>query len=111
MSLGYVRNGALVMDAFRAHFVEEVVDYMEKINIKGFSILAGHTSETQPLDVVINKPFKGYMVEEWQKFMSEPTVPSDFTKSGNRKRPSYERILSMVNRSIDRLNSYPEIFE
>jgi hypothetical protein len=45
MSLGYGQNGALVMDAFRAHFVEEVVDYMEEINIKGFSILAGHTSE------------------------------------------------------------------
>ncbi len=41
-------------------------------------------------------------IEEWQNFMSEPTVPADFTKSGNRKRMSYERILEMVSRSIDR---------
>jgi hypothetical protein len=33
MSLGYGRNGALVMDAFIAYFVEEVVDYMEEIII------------------------------------------------------------------------------
>jgi transposase-like protein len=105
------RNGGLIMDSFRAHFVEEVVDYMDQINVKGFAILAGHTDKAQPCDVVVNKPFKQYMREEWEAFINEPTVPADFTKGGNRKRPSYERILGMVSRSVGRLNANPEMIQ
>ena len=105
------RSGALVMDSFRAHFVDEVVEYMEDINLKAKAITPGYTSDLQPLDVVINKPFKNYMEDEWKVFISEPTTEADFTKGGNRKKPSYERILNMVGNSVKRLNDNPEMIK
>ena len=93
-------RGALVMDSFKSHFVEEVIDYMDSINVKAKAILPGSTGEVQPLDVSVNKPFKGLMTNEWNIFMDEPTTDSDFTKGGNRKRPSYERLLQMVSNSL-----------
>ena len=103
------RMGGLVMDSFRAHFVEEVVDYMKSVKLKGLSIPAGETSVCQPLDVVVNKPFKGFMQEEWAAWIGEPTTDEDFTKGGNRKKPSYERLLQMVSNSVNRLNQNPEM--
>ena len=103
------RCGAMVMDSFRAHFVEEVSDYMKEIRTKALAITAGFTPELQPLDAVVNKPFKDYMKREWDIFIAEPTTASDFTKANNRKKPSYERILSMVSNSVHRLNSNPNM--
>ncbi len=107
----YLRGerGALVMDSFKAHFVDEVVEYMDEINVKGKAILPGSTGEAQPLDVGINKPFKGLMSEEWKSFMDEQTTENDFTKSANRKRPSYERILNMVSNSLNRLSQNKDL--
>jgi hypothetical protein len=51
------------MDSFRAHFVDEVVEYMSDINLKAKAITPGYTSDLQCLDVVINTPFKNYMEE------------------------------------------------
>ena len=87
------RNGGLVMDSFRAHFVDEVVEYMSEIDVKGLAIPGGFTAVAQPLDVVCNKPFKDYMKEEWDTFIKAPVNESDFTQSGNRKKPSYEQII------------------
>ena len=78
------RNGGLVMDSLRAHFVDEVVQYMAEISVKGFAIPGGFTSVAQPLDVACNKPLKDYMKEEWDSFIKAPTTESDLTCSGNR---------------------------
>jgi hypothetical protein len=99
------QHGALVIDSFKAHFVEEVVDYMEDINVPGSTGIA------QPLDVSVNKPFKGYMTEEWNNWMDEPTTEADFTKSGNRKRPSYEKILKWVSASVNRISQNRELIK
>ncbi len=107
----YGRSGGLVMDSFRAHFVEEVVEYMTDINLKAMAIRPGYTAESQPLDVAVNKPFKGYMTEEWEYFMNEPVGESDFTKGGNRKKPSYERLMLMVSNSVNRLNQKPDLIK
>ena len=97
------------MDSFRAHFVDEVVEYMSDINLKAKAITPEYTADLQPLDVVINKPFKNYMEEEWKAFIREPTTEVDFTKGGNRKKPSYERLLKMVSKCVSRLNENPEM--
>ena len=103
------RMGGLVMDSFRAHFVGEVVDCMQSVKLKGLSIPAGETSVSQPLDVVINKPFKGFMEEEWAAWIAEPTTDADYTKARNRKKPSYERLLVMVSNCVARINQNPEM--
>ena len=64
-----------------------------------------------PLDVVVNKPFKGYMQQEWADFISEPKSEKDYTSGGNLKKPSYERLLRMVSNSVERLNQKPEMIK
>ena len=49
------------------------------------------------------------MIEEWENFMREPTSEDDFTKGGNRKKHSYERLLFMVSNSVERLNKNPDL--
>ena len=62
----------------------------------------GFTSVLKPLDVSINKPIKGIMREEWRKWFedSNPVL----TKKGNRQRPYYGDILSMVSNVYDQLH-------
>ena len=82
---------------------------MQSVKLKGLSIPAGETSVSQPLDVVINKPFKGFMEEEWAAWIAEPTTDADYTKARNRKKPSYERLLQMVSNCVTRINQNPEM--
>jgi len=103
------RNGRRVMNSFRAYFLDEVNDFMRDINYKGKAMLPGHVAESQPCAIVVNKPFKKYMIDEWNAFISEPTTEDDFIKGFNRKRVSYERILSIVSKSLVRLNRDPEM--
>ena len=77
---------------------------MKEIKTKALAITAGFTPELQPLDAVVNKPFKDYMKREWDIFITQ----SDFTKANNRKKTSYERILSMVSNCVS-LNSNPNM--
>jgi hypothetical protein len=42
----------------------------------------GLTSQLQPLDVSINKPFRGFMKEKWNSWMQS----SDFKRDANRKK-------------------------
>ena len=69
--------------------------------LKHHKIPGGFTSTLQPLDVSINKPFKQYYQElyyEW--FDSDNAI---YTKGGNRQKPSYQCLVDMVSKSMDRL--------
>ena len=48
----------LVLDDYRAHKTDEIINYMNESGIRPFLILGGFTYYLQPLDVTINKPFK-----------------------------------------------------
>ncbi|KAG7159024.1 Pogo transposable element-like 45 [Homarus americanus] len=76
----------LVWDQFRAQRTELVKRKVGQLKTHLAVIPGSLTSQLQPLDVSINKPFKGFMREEWNKWMQA----SDFevTLSGRRKRPT-----------------------
>ena len=55
------------------------------------------------LDVYINKPFKCNMRAEYLKWMDDGTA--EFTKSGNRKRASYEEVVRWVTSSWQKIDA------
>jgi hypothetical protein len=57
-------------------------------------ILDGLTSQLQPLDVSVNKLFKGFMCEEWTKWIEAPT--DHVTPAGRVKWPSVSNVCKWV---------------
>ena len=54
-------------DQFKAHVTESTKRLASKLKTHLAVIPGGLTSQLQPLDVSVNKPFKGFMHEEWAK--------------------------------------------
>ena len=54
-----------MLDAFRCHTQPEIKQRLAKGNTDIAIIPGGMTSMVQPLDVSINKPFKGLVREKW----------------------------------------------
>ena len=60
-------------DQFKAHVTESTKRPATKLKKHLAVIPGGLTSQLQPLDVSVNKPFKGFMHEEWGKWIEAPT--------------------------------------
>jgi len=93
------KQSLLVLDQFKAHITEKTKKRLENYNTKIAVIPGGLTSQLQPLDVSINKPFKAHMREEWIKWMLIPT--KETTPTGRVKRPSISQVCQWVKTSWD----------
>ena len=96
------------MDEFPAHKTQEVLNTCEEIGLKTFLIPGGFTNCLQLLDVSLNKPFKQYLKDEWDIWFNGP---AEFTKNGNRKKPSYENIFQMVSSSLIKLSLRTQVIK
>ena len=65
------RPALLVMDSLAAHITSNVRAELEKINTYPAIIPGGCTRKAQPLEVVINKPFKDRIRKFWTLFMQD----------------------------------------
>ena len=59
------------MDSFSANVISNVRAELKRINAFPAIILGGCTSKAQPLDVVINKPYKDKIRKLWTLFMQD----------------------------------------
>ena len=73
-------------DQFKAHVTESTKRLATKLKTHLAVNPGGLTSQLQPLDVLVNKPLKGIMHEEWAKWTEAPT--HHVTPAGRVKRPS-----------------------
>lgn len=89
----------LVLDQFRAHISEPTKKCFKEVKTHLAVIPGGLTSQLQPLDVSINKPFKVFMREEWNKWMAAGN--HDLTPTGRMKRPTITQVCEWVKRSWD----------
>ena len=88
------KKALLVWDQFRAHKTDKVKGKAKSLGITQAVIPGGLTSILQPLDVVLNKPFKDRMRQKWMAWMASDD--KDLTKGGNLKRPGLSLVTSWV---------------
>jgi hypothetical protein len=69
----------LVLDDYEAHKTASVIAHMKSKNITPFLIPGGFTFCLQPLDVLINNPFKDELRKLWKVWFENS---SKFTKGG-----------------------------
>jgi len=93
----------LVCDQFKAHVTESTKRLSTKLETHLTVIPGGLTSQLQPLEVSVNKPFKGFMHEEWAKWVEAPT--HHITPAGRVKRPSISNVCEWVKNSWQRVKS------
>jgi len=93
----------LVCSQFKAHVTESTKKLATKLKMHLTVIPGGLTSQLQPLDISVNKLFKGFMNEEWAKWIEAPT--HYVTPAGRVKRPSISNVCKWVKNSWQRVKS------
>ena len=63
------KKALLIMDTFRAHCTEKVINLLSKHHSSVALIPGGCTSKLQPLDVSLNKPFKQVCRQEFSAYL------------------------------------------
>ena len=87
----------LVCDLFKAHVTESTKRLATKLKMHLAVIPGGLTRQLQPLDVSVNKSFKGFMHEEWAKWIEARTCP--VTPAGRVKWLSISNVCEWVKNS------------
>ena len=77
----------LVYDSFRGHLVPSVQKRIAEANTDTCVIPGGLTSQLQPLDVCLNKPFKQRVRMKWTECLMDKDKHS-FTRSGYMRKPT-----------------------
>jgi hypothetical protein len=85
----------LILDAFRGHLSDELKVELERKNFNLVVVLGGMTSQLQPLDVSVNKPFKDYLRKEYEAWLLSKNLP--LTPSGKIKRASASELAEWVS--------------
>ena len=87
----------MVWDSFRGHLTDAVKDLLARRNVDVAVIPGGLTSNLQPLDKCINKPFKAKLRMLYDTWMVNG--PFTYTPSGKKRAPSKELVLTWINRA------------
>ena len=91
---------AFVIDDASFHSGESIRNICKDNNIELIVLPGGTTSILQPLDVVVNKPFKDAMRERYVEWLMEVCKnPKKITKSGYLKPPAYSDIFDWIESS------------
>ena len=85
------RKRLLVWDSCRAHLTSSVREALQDRQIDVAVIPGGLTPILQPLDVVLNRPFKMAMRRRWENWMVNGKA--DYTAGGHRRAPSREQLV------------------
>ena len=59
-----------MFDAFAAHLTDDVESQLLEVKTNALAIPAGCTSKCQPMDVCLNKSFKGILQKCWVNYIS-----------------------------------------
>ena len=95
----------LLMDSHRSHTTDKVINALKNIGTRTKIIPPKATCYLQPLDVTggVNVFFKREMRERWRDWLVNGE--KEYTKGGNRRKPSYSTILGMVSDSVNNVTA------
>ena len=93
------KRSMLVWDMFSAHLKETVRDAVKENRTDMCVIPGGLTSQLQPLDVCLNKPFKDRVRQMWQDWVCSDAVTT--TKSGLPQKPDITLVCRWVKDAWD----------
>ena len=97
-----------VLDSFRGHLTDSVKKEFRKGNGVMAVIPGGCTSKVQPLDVCINKPFKGELRKSWVSYMK--SASKEARDAGERvKCATKEQVVQWLSEAVSWLQQKPEL--
>ena len=97
------KRSLLVWDMFSAHLKETVKSAFQKERTDMAVIPGGLTSQLQPLDVCLNKPFKDRIRQMWSDWICSDAVTK--TKSGLPQKPDITLVARWVKDAWDSIPS------
>lgn len=98
----------IVLDSFRGHLTDKVKRAFKKGNSVMAVIPGGCTSKIQPLDVSINKPFKGILRKQWNSFMRDSA--KEARDAGAKvKAATKETVVSWLETAVDSITDNPRM--
>ena len=105
----------MVHDAFKAHTTDEMKTLLSINSTNLIMVSPGCTSRCQPLDVCINKPFKGVLCKCWEDYVAD-IVTNLLEEEQNSEKfklpsPSREAVINWVAEGFSYLQSHPEMME
>lgn len=95
----------LVLDAFKGHTTDQIKNLLKRENCELVVIPGGMTSQLQPLDVSINKPFKDHLRYEYTNWLASGDLP--LTPSGKIKKASPVEVANWISTAWKKIS--PEI--
>ena len=69
----------LFLDSYCCHMMNLVVNVIQDLGVEVEHIPGGCTSLCQPVDIGINKPFKGFLHKAWEKWMIDEVIRCGIT--------------------------------
>ena len=91
------KRSLLVLDSHKSHFESKVKTSLSRNKTDTLKIEGGMTPVLSPLDTHINRSVKSMTRKKWEDWFSDGEVV--LTKTGKRKRASYEMVATWVSES------------
>ena len=83
----------LILDSYKPHKATKVLNNLEERGTDVSYIPGGYTPLVQLMDILVNKPFKGYIKEQWTQWMAAADT-RDKNPRGNLKAPTWQDVIS-----------------
>lgn len=93
----------LVLDAFKGHLRDDVKDELKKRSCDLVVIPGGMTSQLQPLDVSVNKPFKNLVRHEYENWLLSGNLP--LTTTGKIKKAPVSTVAHWVSNAWKKIDA------
>ncbi len=93
----------LVLDSFKGHLVDSVEESLKGKKSDMVVIPGGMTSQLQPLDVSVNKPFKDYVKDEYETWLLSSNLP--LTDTGKIKKPPASQVAQWVSNAWAKIDA------